>query len=81
MAMNIFVSDEPVTCRRKHKLSFSYVQKDEKMGKFNLEQKTFICDNWLTSYARLNALNTENVNARNPGSKFSFTIIEMITCF
>ena len=29
-------------------------------------------------YARLNALNTENVNARNPGSKFSFTIIESI---
>ena len=48
---------------------------------FNLVQKTFICDNQLKSYARLNALNTENVNARNPGSKFSFTIIEMITCF
>ena len=30
----------------------------------------------LQSYSRLNALNTENVNARNPGSKFSFTIIE-----
>ena len=48
---------------------------------FNLVQKTFICDNWLKSYARLNALNTENVNARNPGSKLSFTIIESITCF
>ena len=71
---------KPVTCRRKHKLSFSYVQKVEKMG-FNLVQKTFICDNYLISYARFNALNTENVNARNPSSKFSFTIIEMITCF
>ena len=74
------ICTKPVTCRRKHKLSFSYVQKEEKMG-FNLVQKTFICDNYLKSYARLNALNTENVNARNPGSKFSFTIIEMITCF
>ena len=44
-------------------------------------EKTFICDNQLKSYAHLNALNTENVNARNPGSKFSFTIIEIITCF
>ena len=26
------------------KLSFSYVQKEEKMG-FNMVQKTFICDN------------------------------------
>ena len=32
---------KPVTCRRKHKLSFSYVQKEEKMG-FNLVQKTFV---------------------------------------
>ena len=49
---------------------------------FNLVQKIFICDNYLNSYARLNALNTDNVvNARNPGPKFSFTIIEMITCF
>ena len=47
---------------------------------FNLVQFFFICDNSLKSYARLNA-NTENVNARNPGSKFSFTIIESITCF
>ena len=50
------------------------MQKEE-MG-FNLVQKTFICDNLLKSYAHLNALNTENANARNPGSKFSFTIIE-----
>ena len=48
---------------------------------FNLVQKTIICDNYLKSYARFNALNTENVNARNTGSKFSFTIIESITCF
>ena len=48
---------------------------------FNMVQKTFICDNYLKSYACLNAFNTENVNARNPGSKFSFTIIECITCF
>ena len=48
---------------------------------FNLVQIFFSCDNELIRYARLNALNTENVNARNPGSKFSFTIIEMITCF
>ena len=48
---------------------------------FNMAQKTFICDNYLKRYARLNALNTENENARNPGSKFSFTIIVMITCF
>ena len=48
---------------------------------FNMVQKTFICDSYLKSYARLNALNTENVNAINPGSKFSFTINEMITCF
>ena len=38
---------------------------------FNLVQKIFICDNYLQSYARLNALNTENVNSRNSGSKFS----------
>ena len=38
------ICTKPVTCRRKHKLSFSYVQKEEKMG-FNLVQKTFICDN------------------------------------
>ena len=44
--------------------------KEEKMG-FNLVQKIFICDNYLQSYARLNALNTENVNSRNSGSKFS----------
>ena len=55
---------------QKHKLSFSYVLKEEKMG-FNLVQKIFICDNYLQSYARLNALNTENVNSRNSGSKFS----------
>ena len=48
---------------------------------FNLVQKTFLCDNLLKSDARLNALNTENVDARNPGSIFSFTIIESITCF
>ena len=54
----------------KHKLSFPYVRKEEKMG-FNQVQKIFICDNYLQSYARLNAHNTENVNARNPGSKFS----------
>ena len=29
---------------QKHKLSFSYVLKEEKMG-FNLVQKIFICDN------------------------------------
>ena len=55
---------------QKHKLSFSYVLKEEKMG-FNMVQKIFICDNYLQSYARLNALNTENVNSRNSGSKFS----------
>ena len=38
------ICTKPVTCRRKHKLSFSYVQKEEKMG-FNMVQKTFICDN------------------------------------
>ena len=53
---------------QKHKLSFSYVRKEEKMG-FNLVQKIFCCV--LQTYARLNALNTKNVNARNSGSKFS----------
>ena len=43
---------------------------------FNLVKKHLFVT---ISYARLNALNTENVNARNPGSKFSFTIIESIT--
>ena len=38
---------------------------------FNMVQKIFICDNYLQSYAPLNALNTENVNSRNSGSKFS----------
>ena len=38
------ICTKPVTCRRKHKLTFSYVQKEEKMG-FNLVQKTFSCDN------------------------------------
>ena len=55
---------------QKHKLNFSYVLKEEKMG-FNMVQKIFICDNYLQSYAPLNALNTENVNSRNSGSKFS----------
>ena len=55
---------------QKHKLNFPYVLKEEKMG-FNLVPKIFICDNYLQSYARLNALNTENVNSRNSGSKFS----------
>ena len=32
------ICTKSVTCRRKHKLSFSYVQKEEKMG-FNLVQK------------------------------------------
>ena len=34
---------------QKHKLSFSYVLKEEKMG-FNLVQTIFICDNYLQSY-------------------------------
>ena len=58
---------------QKHKLSFSYVQK--------VWCKKHLFVTISKSYARLNALNTENVNARNPGSKFSFTIIESITCF
>ena len=40
----IIICTKPVTCRRKHKLSFSYVQKEEKMG-FNLVQTTFTYDN------------------------------------
>ena len=32
------------------------------MGFNNRVQKIFICDNYLQSYARLNALNTEYVN-------------------
>ena len=42
---------------------------------FNLVQKTFICDKLLKSYARLNALNNENVNAKSPGSNFSVTTL------
>ena len=30
------ICTKPVTCRRKHKLSFSYVQKEENMGKKHL---------------------------------------------
>ena len=51
---------------KKHKLSFSYVHKGKKMV-----QKIFSYDNYFQSYARLNALNTESVNARNPCSKMS----------
>ena len=51
------------------------MQKEEKMG-FDMVQKTFICDNYLKSFARLNALNTENVNARNPGSIFHLLLLK-----
>ena len=44
---------------------------------FNLVQKIFICDNYLQSYARLNALNTENVNSRNSGSKVFIEKLEI----
>ena len=46
------------------------MHKGEKMG-FNLGQKIFSCDNYFQGYARLNALNTESVNARNPCSKIA----------
>ena len=38
---------------------------------FNLVQTIVSCDNYFQRYARLNALNTENVNARNPCSNLS----------
>ena len=46
------ICTKPVTCRgKKHKLSFSYVQKEETMG-FNLVQKTFLCSNNAQHQAR-----------------------------
>ena len=34
-------------------------------------QKLFNYDDWFQSYARLNVINNENANVRNPGSKIS----------
>ena len=45
---------------------------------FNLGQKTFICDNYLKSYARLNALSTENVNARNQVQSFHLLLLKVL---